>query len=257
MGNPIGQVVGALFAAYPMDYFGRKATFTACIIATAASVFIQFFSPSLPVLLAGELISGLILGQFVVIAPAYASEVCPMALRGHLTSFVNLCFVIGQLLGNGVTAATQSRSDHWAYKIPFLLQWFWIIVLLPGIPFIPESPWWYVRKGRLQDAEKSLTRLASSVVDVKGSLKFIIEIDRLEQEMEAGSTYRDVFNKNNRRRTEISTGVYCTQVLSGIYLINYGTVFFQQAGLPDDQAFNMSIGFLGMSILLIKVSLEL
>ena len=50
----------------------------------------------------------------------------------------------------------------------------------------------------------------------------IIETDRLEQEMEAGSTYRDIFRKINIRRTEIATGVYAIQVLSGIYLIGYG-----------------------------------
>ncbi|KAL6790800.1 general substrate transporter [Trichoderma sp. SZMC 28012] len=246
MGNPIGQVLGALFAAYPMDYFGRKLTFAACVILTAGIVFIQFFSKTLGVLLAGELLAGLVLGMFVVIAPAYASEVCPTALRGHLTSFVNLCFVIGQLLGNGVTAGTSKLENHWAYKIPFLLQWFWILVILPGMAFIPESPWWLVRKNRLEDAEKSLRRLASPKVNVQATLAFIVETDRLEQELEAGSTYWDCFKGDNWRRTEISMGVYCTQVLSGIYLINYGTFFFQQAGLPTDRAFDMSVGFLAV-----------
>ena len=245
MGSPVGQVVGAIFAAYPMDYFGRKRTFATCVLLTMCLIFIQFFSRSLAVLLAGELLAGLVLGMFVVIAPAYASEVCPTALRGHLTAYVNLCFVMGQLLANGVTAGTSKRSDHWAYSIPFALQWFWILLLLPGMLFIPESPWWYVRKNRMEDAEKSLRRLASPRVNIAASLAFIVETDRLEQEMEAGSTYKDCFRKVNRRRTEISVGVYCIQVLSGIYLINYGTVFFQEAGLPTDQAFNMSVGFLG------------
>lgn len=106
MGNPIGQVVGALAAGYPMEWFGRKKTFNACVFAVAGLVFIQFFARSLPVLLAGELLAGLVLGAFVVIAPAYASEVSPLALRSVSTSYVNLCFVTGQLLGNGVTAAT-------------------------------------------------------------------------------------------------------------------------------------------------------
>ena len=247
MGNPVGQVVGALFAAYPMDMFGRKITFGVCVVLTAGIVFIQFFARRIEVLLVGELLGGLVLGMYVVIAPAYASEVCPMALRGHLTSFVNLCFVIGQLLGNGVTAGTQKRNDHWAYSIPFALQWFWILVLLPGLAFIPESPWWLIRKERFDDAETSLRRLASDKVDVKASLAFIVETDRLEQELEAGSTYWDCFKGANWRRTEISMGVYCTQVLSGIYLINYGTYFFQQAGLPTDRAFDMSVGFLGKS----------
>jgi MFS family permease len=245
MGNPIGQVVGALISAYPMDMFGRKLTFAACVILTAALVFIQFFARSLAVLLVGELLGGLVLGCYVVIAPAYASEVCPMALRAHLTSYTNLCFVMGQLLANGVTAGTSKLSDHWAYSIPFALQWFWILVIIPGLFFVPESPWWLVRKGRMQEAEDALRRLSSKSVNVAATLAVITETDRLEQEMEAGSTYLDCFNKTNWRRTEISIGVYCTQVLSGIYLINYGTYFFQQAGLATDDAFYMSIGFLG------------
>ena len=212
MGNPIGQIFGALFAAYPMDYFGRKLTFAVCVVFIAGIIFIQFFARAIQVLLVGELIGGLVLGMFVVIAPAYASEVCPMALRGHLTSFVNLCFVIGQLLANGITDGTEKLNNHWAYSIPFAVQWFWVLVLLPGMMFIPESPWWLVRKDRLQDAEKSLRRLASSKVNVSATLAFIRETDRLEQELESGTSYLDCFKGVNLRRTEIAIGVYCTQV---------------------------------------------
>ena len=74
MGNPIGQVVGAFFAAYPMEWYGRKKTFGVCVILTAGFVFIQFFARSLAVLLVGELLGGLILGTYAVIAPSYASE---------------------------------------------------------------------------------------------------------------------------------------------------------------------------------------
>lgn len=247
MGNPVGQVVGALFAAYPMDLFGRKWTFAACVVLTGALVFIQFFARTLTVLLVGELLGGLVLGCYVVIAPAYASEVCPVALRGHLTSYVNLCFVMGQLIANGVTAGTQTMGDHWAYSLPFALQWVWVAVILPGLFFVPESPWWLVRQGRRDEAERSLRRLASEKVDVVATLAMIEETDRLEMELEAGSTYWDCFRGVNLRRTEISCGVYCTQVLSGIYLINYGTYFFQLAGLPTSMAFGMGIVFLGMS----------
>lgn len=252
MGSPIGQVVGALFAALPMDRWGRKWTFMACVVLVAGLIFIQFFARSVQVLLAGELLGGLVLGMFVVIAPAYASEVCPTALRGHLTSYVNLCFVMGQLLANGVTAGTSKMHSHWAYSIPFAIQWFWVAILLPGMLFIPESPWWLVRQGRMQDAEKSLRRLCAKDVNIPAQLAFIVETDRLEQQLEAGITYVDCFKGDNRRRTEIAVGVYCTQVLSGIYLINYGTYFFKQAGLPVSQAFNMSVGFLGKQTRLLQ-----
>ena len=70
----------------------------------------------------------------------------------------------------------------------------------------------------------------------------VIETDRLEQELEAGSTYMDCFNTFNRRRTEIAVGVYSIQVVSGIYLVGYATYFFELAGLPVAKAFDMSVG---------------
>lgn len=263
VGNPIGQVVGAFFAAYPMEWYGRKRTFGVCVILTAAFVFIQFFARSLPVLLVGELLGGLVLGTYATIAPTYASEgklsislismyptesrtVCPMALRGILTSYVNLCFVIGQLIANGVIAGTSTLSSHWAYSAPFAAQWIWPLIILIGLPFAPESPWWLVRKGRTMEAEQSLRRLASDKVDVKPTLAMIIETDRLEQELEAGSTYLDCLKPVNLRRTEIAVGVYTIQVVSGVYLVGYATYFFELAGLPTSKAFGMSLGFLGL-----------
>lgn len=214
MGSPLGQVVGAFAASYPMEWFGRKKTFAGCVVLTAGCVFIQFFARSLSVLLAGELLGGLVLGFYVVISPAYASEVCPLALRGILTSFTNIAFVGGQLIANGVIAGTSRLDTHWAYSLPFAVQWVWPAIILPIIIFAPESPWWLQRQGRLEEAERSLTRLAAKNIDVKPALAMIVETDKLEREMEAGSNYLDCFNKVNRRRTEIGTGVYCIQVLS-------------------------------------------
>jgi len=41
------------------------------------------------------------------------------------------------------------------------IQWVWPIPLVLVAIFAPESPWWLVRKGRIEDAKKSLTRLTS------------------------------------------------------------------------------------------------
>ena len=79
-------------------------------------------------------------------------------------------------------------------------------------------------------------------------LAMIIETDKLEHELEAGSTYYDCFRKINLRRTEIAAGVYCIQVVSGIYLVGYTTYFFTLAGLPTNQAFSMGVGFQAVGV---------
>jgi MFS transporter, SP family, general alpha glucoside:H+ symporter len=102
-------------------------------------IFIQFFVRSLSVLLVGELIAGLVLGFYAVITPTYASEICPVALRGVLTASINLFIVTGQLMANGVCAGTQRINTHWAYSAPFATQWLWPVLILICLPFAPES----------------------------------------------------------------------------------------------------------------------
>lgn len=56
---------------------------------------------------------------------AYASDLMPVALRPFLTTYVNLCWVIGQVIASGVNRAFIGNETEWAYKIPFAIQW-WV-----------------------------------------------------------------------------------------------------------------------------------
>jgi SP family general alpha glucoside:H+ symporter-like MFS transporter len=119
MGNAVGQLVGALACGWPLERFGRKRTLAACCFWSIAWIFMQFFSTNLTILCIGEIFAGLGYGFYVVIAPVYASDVCPLALRGVLTASVNLAFVIGQFIAQGTAAGVESRTDALAYKLPF------------------------------------------------------------------------------------------------------------------------------------------
>lgn len=239
MGNPIGQIVGALASGWPLEKFGRKKTLAICCIWSICFVFVQFFATSIGMLCAGEVLGGLSYGFYVVIAPVYASEVCPLALRGVLTACVNLAFVIGQFIAQGCAAGVETRLDEWAYKIPFAIQWVWPFVLLAGLPFAPESPYWLVRQNRKEDARAALTKLSSSKhsPDVDQVLVMIEQTNLLEQELESTTTYMDCFKGVNLKRTEISIMVYLIQVIGGNPLIGYANFFFEQAGLDSSDAF--------------------
>lgn len=65
----------------------------------------------------------------------------------------------------------------------------------------------------------------------------------VEQEQEAGtgSSYLDCFRGVDLRRTSIACWVWGIQILSGTGLRTYSTYFYQQAGFPTDQAFNISL----------------
>lgn len=92
-------------------------------------------------------------------AVSYASEVAPLSLRGYLTTYINLCWVIGQFISSGVLVGVQTRTDQWSYKIPWAIQWVWPVPLFILAWLAPESPWFFVRQGRLPEAEKAVSRL--------------------------------------------------------------------------------------------------
>ena len=120
------------------------------------------------------------------------------------------------------------------------IQWVWPVVLLIGLPFAPESPYWLIRKNRKEDARKALEKLSSSKhrPDIDSVLVMIEQTDLLEQELESTTTYMDCIKGANLPRTEISIMVYLIQVIGGNPLIGYANFFFEQAGLSSHDAFS-------------------
>lgn len=43
----------------------------------------------------------------------------PTNLRAYLTTYVNLCWVMGQLIAAGVLKGCSSIEGQWSYRIPF------------------------------------------------------------------------------------------------------------------------------------------
>jgi SP family general alpha glucoside:H+ symporter-like MFS transporter len=118
-----GQVLGLFANGIIADRFGYRKTLIGALVACIGFIFIIFFAESLVQLLIGEILIGIPWGVFQTLTTTYAAEVCPTHLRAYLTTYVNLCWVIGQFLASGVLRAMLDRDDKWGYKIPFALQW--------------------------------------------------------------------------------------------------------------------------------------
>ena len=157
----VGEIVGLSLTGIILDRIGYKRTIAAALLFLAAAVFITFFARNIEMLLAGQVLCGLPWGAFSIATTSYASDVAPVALRAYLTTYVNICWSIGQLIEAGVMRAMLERTDQWAYRIPFAVQWTWPIPLFVAAYLMPESPWWLVRKGAHDKAEEVLKRLTS------------------------------------------------------------------------------------------------
>lgn len=119
----IGIFIGVLINGWLTEKTGHRKLLLYCYALLTALIFIPFFAPSLGVLVAGEILCGLCWGQFSITAATYAAEVCPLTLRPYLTSYINISWIVGQLIAACVMRGVSGLDSKWAYKIPFGVQW--------------------------------------------------------------------------------------------------------------------------------------
>ncbi len=134
----VGSIFGYWISGLLIDKIGYKRTMQGALLSVTCFIFIIFFAPSIAVLVVGEGLLGIPWGIIQTLTTTYAAEVSPVALRAYLTSYINLCWVIGIFISTGVLRGTVHRLDQWAYRIPFALQWIWPIPIMIGVSFAPE-----------------------------------------------------------------------------------------------------------------------
>ncbi|WRT64224.1 uncharacterized protein IL334_001153 [Kwoniella shivajii] len=252
-GSSAGGIIGLLINGWASDRFGPKRVMMVAIVALTCFIFVMVFANSLGMLVAAEVLCGIPWGIFQTLTTAYASEVCPIQLRGYLTAYVNLCWGVGILLSSGVVKATVPIASDWSWRIPFVVQWVWVIPLFLIVCFSPHSPWWLVRQGRLEEAEDTLIKLTNpeyfSREDAKNTVAMMIHTNELEKQVSAGTSYIDCFRGIDRRRTEVTMMVFAMQLLSGQNLIGQGVQFLQTAGISTNLAFSLNMVLNSMFII--------
>jgi SP family general alpha glucoside:H+ symporter-like MFS transporter len=246
-GATCGEIIGLFVSGLIYERYGYRKTMLGALIMVSCCIFALFFARDLRTLVVGQLLCGLSWGVFQTQTTCYAAEVTPVCLRAYLTSYVNLCWVMGQFIGAGVVRGMvrQESLSDWAYRIPFAVQWIWPIPLIIVVICAPESPWWLVKKQRLDEAKKALLRLTSKKherFNVDHTVAMMAHTDQLERQIAEGTSYRDCFRGTDLRRTEIVCCVWVIQVTSGIWIAGNAPFFLLQAGFSPSRAFSLNLG---------------
>lgn len=253
--SSVGQFFGGFACSYLADRVGRKWSLLVGLTFVTGGTFGEVFSTGRAAFLVGKLVLGIGLGFLLSVGPLYCSEVAPVVLRGMATGGINFAICIGQLLSNAVIKGFGGRDDTWAYRGPFALQWLYVALLLLGLPFAPESPWYFVRKNRLEDAKKSLQQLYGPGVDVSPKLAMIIKTVDEDAEMASSARWIQCFQGTNLVRTIISIGVFACQHLSGIvFVLGFSTYFFQLAGIAVEDSFSLGVGVTACGVVGVMIS---
>ncbi|AWH23139.1 MULTISPECIES: MFS transporter [Stenotrophomonas] len=177
----LGSVLSSLFAGLVADLIGRRGAMLLAGVLFTASIPIMALASGYTPLLLGRLLQGISGGLIGVVVPLYLAEVLSPERRGRGAAMFQLLLTIGLVLAaliglyqaHAVDAATeaarrlpdaQQAQALFAAKDHAWRTIFWSC-LTPGIVFcvglfwLSESPRWLVRRGRVDDARRSLQRV--------------------------------------------------------------------------------------------------
>lgn len=242
-GGQVGQILGLMTAGVVAERYGYRKTILGAMVMMIAFIFVLFFAQNIGMLFAGSVLCGLPWGAFQTLTTTYAADVSPTVLRPYLTTYVNLCWVMGQFISIGVVRGLLSRTDDWSWRIPYAIQWVWPLPIIVAVVLAPESPYWFVRKGKLDDAKEALRRLSSNPASrIDDALSLIIVTNEQEKLSGEGVSYWDCFKGTDLRRTEITCAAWVVQVSCGIYFAFNIVYFLEQAGFAPEKAFDFGVG---------------
>lgn len=245
----VANIVGAIVNGWATARWGHRKVLIGALAWLSAFIFIVFFAPNIEIMLLGQTLCNVPWGVFATTGPAYAAEVTPLAIRGYLTSYINLCWVIGQLLSAGILQGLVNNPTKWSYKVPFAIQWVWPLPLAIAAYLAPESPWYLVRTNQLEKAKHSLKRLSEPDhnINYDNAVALMVHTNKLEMEERTGASYWDAFRGTNLRRTEIACMAFLSHITNGGALCYSGSFFFQQTGIDDDTSYAITLGGKGLS----------
>jgi putative MFS transporter len=159
-----GLFVGTFFLGFLADRFGRRAIFTwALLFYTAASVAMACQTTSEGVLL-WRFIAGIGIGVEIITIDAYITELVPSWMRGR-------AFAVNQAVMFTAVPVVAALAWWLVPLSPYGIDgWRWVVLIGAAGSmaiwilrlFVPESPLWLARNGRLQEAERILDVLEAS-----------------------------------------------------------------------------------------------
>ena len=239
-----GTFFGAIIAGDLADLFGRRTTIIVGCVVFIVGVILQVASTGVPLMVPGRLIAGFGVGFVSAIIILYMSEISPKRVRGAIVSGYQFCITIGLLLASCVCYATEGRTDTGSYRIPIAVQFIWALILGIGLLFLPESPRYFVKRGKIDRATATLARLRSQPLDselVQQELAEIVANHEYELKVIPQGNYftswlncfrGSLFKPNsNLRRTILGTSLQMMQQWTGVNFVFYfGTNFFKSLG---------------------------
>lgn len=235
--------LGALLSGTLMDYFGRKMTLQLSCIPLIAGWIVITASHNHALILVGRVLAGAAVGVIAAPCQVYIAEMSDSKLRGMFS---------------GIPFASYSFGILLVYMLGTAANWrlvAGVCTVLPAMSmilfcFLPESPAWLVKKGRIEKATKSCHWVnGGNTAQVKREIQQLVtrvENESAQSKTTQRSLWRTFLSSEVLKPFVILNMFGLFQSLTGVYVMVFYAVEvisnIQNSGLNEFHAAILTAG---------------
>jgi len=221
----LGSFVALPVTPYIADGMGRRWGICIGSIIMILSVVLQSASVNFKMFIAARFFLGFGVAIAHGSAPLLITELCHPQHRAIFTTIYNTTWYVGSIVAAWLTYGTNRIPSEWAWRIPSIIQAAPSILQITCVWLVPESPRWYVSKGK---PERALDVLAKVHAEGDANNEIVqLEFEEIKEtiaiEKEAEQTgWLELFKtKGNRHRLLILISAGFFSQWSGNGLVSY------------------------------------
>jgi SP family galactose:H+ symporter-like MFS transporter len=245
----LGCIGGSAVTGALADAIGRRWTLLIAGIVFLVGALLSALAVNEGALLCGRFVVGVGIGFSSVVAPLYISEVAPASVRGALVSLYQFAITVG-ILAAYVVDYGFAHAGAWRWMLGCAVVP--SLILIGGMIFMPESPRYLFKIGRMQAGRERLARIADS--DAQAGEEERLIVDSLKT---SGGGLRMLFGPSVRFALFVGVTLAVLQQITGINaVIYYGPQIFQMAGVASASASILAQALVGtVNVLLTLVAI--
>ncbi|XP_014469965.1 PREDICTED: facilitated trehalose transporter Tret1-like [Dinoponera quadriceps] len=217
----IGSFFGAFVGMFIMNFIGRKNSMITTTVPTTIGWLMIAFATSPWELYIARFICGVSFGIIYLITPVYLGEISPAKIRGILGMICVVSMKCGTLFAYVIGPFLSIRN------FSFVCMTIPVLYVITFIRFMPESPYYLMRRNDRQKAVKALVQLRGNE-NVSKEADIIEQVVKIDLANETG--FKEIlFVPGNRRAMLTVIGVSIIQQFSGApVFLQYSETLFNQ-----------------------------
>ena len=223
----IGSIIGALLAGPLANRIGRKAAMISVAAGYGLFAVLSGIAPRFPTLAWVRLLLGVTVGVSLVVVPVFVAECAPARNRGAMLVAYQMTTIIG-IIGGYLVGYFLAGHAAWRWMLGLALVPSIIVVFM--LLRLPDTPRWYLSKGREEEAVEAL-RAIDPQADVAGEITEM----RAALAAESGGHLREMLRKPWARATAFVLGLGFLIQITGINaVVVYSPRLFEEMGYTDN-----------------------